>query len=199
MLKCLCKNQLYLLSTYMPRASDFENESIPRPSHLGRRQPDSHTINASSDYCCARSNSPLFSRQAEGDASAWNSALMLASPAAALLACCTWSGDNNRDFFRRNDGERGYPDWLRRAPVLADAAVPTTDETISTTSRGTAAAAWPARAKARAEASLRAARLVWTAVVISADYKAFDVSQVSRKSEVGVAGGLESRMLCCST
>lgn len=41
-----------------------------------------------------------------------------------------------------------------------------------------------AKAKARAEAALRAARLVWTAVVISADYKAFDVSQVGIYVEI---------------
>lgn len=44
---------------------------------------------------------------------------------------------------------------------------------------GTAASASAmAKAKARAEAALRAARLVWTAAVISADYVAFDVSRV---------------------
>lgn len=35
-----------------------------------------------------------------------------------------------------------------------------------------------ARAKARAEAAVRAVRLVWTALVISVDYKAFDVAKV---------------------
>lgn len=32
--------------------------------------------------------------------------------------------------------------------------------------------------RARAEAALRAGRLVWTAVVISADYKAYDIAKV---------------------
>ena len=35
-----------------------------------------------------------------------------------------------------------------------------------------------ARMKARAEAAVRAGRLVWTAVAISVDYKAFDVVKV---------------------
>ncbi|CAM9165026.1 unnamed protein product, partial [Ectocarpus sp. 6 AP-2014] len=39
-----------------------------------------------------------------------------------------------------------------------------------------------AKARARAEAAVRAARLVWTAVLISADYKAFDVSKAFQKA-----------------
>lgn len=34
------------------------------------------------------------------------------------------------------------------------------------------------KVKARAEAAVRASRLVWTAMVISADYKAYDVAKV---------------------
>lgn len=141
------------------------------------RQHRLQTLNA------ARLVYPRFARcstQAD-DATAWDSALLLASPAAALLACCTWSGSSNRDYVRRGDGDNGYPDWLGRAPVLADAAVPAANRTVTVNGGRPeeAAAAWAGKAKARAEAALRAARLVWTAVVISADYKAFDVSQVS--------------------
>lgn len=117
-------------------------------------------------------------RQAD-DGSAWDSALMLAAPAAALLACCNWNSSNG--------GEHGYPGWARRAPVLADAAVPATGRTVSS---GQNAAVWTTKAKARAEAALRAARLVWTAVVISAGYKAFDASQVRCKSEAGCGRGV---------
>lgn len=41
-----------------------------------------------------------------------------------------------------------------------------------------------ARAKARAEAAVRAGRLVWTALAISVDYKAFDVAKVCWGFEV---------------
>lgn len=72
--------------------------------------------------------------------------------------------------------------------MLADAAAAPTADALVTVGGGRqeeTAAVWAAKAKARAEAALRAARLVWTAVVISADYKAFDVSQVRRKSCLG--------------
>lgn len=114
---------------------------------------------------------------------------MFAAPAAALLACCSWSSNSNCDNGRGSDGTFGYPDWpAGRAPVLADAAVASTaDSTITVVSSGRqkeTAAMWPTKAKARAEAALRAARLVWTAVVISADYKAFDASQVPQVARV---------------
>ncbi len=126
--------------------------------------------------------------QADGY-SGWDASQVLAVPAAALLACCDWSS-NSSSWDRSSSGSSGggYP---CRVPVLADAAA----ASIADNSMITAAGAAPgdsgrqeeegggttlglAKAKARAEAALRAARLVWTAVVISADYKAFDVSQV---------------------
>eukprot|EP00903_Cladosiphon_okamuranus_P008941 g8557.t1 len=100
---------------------------------------------------------------------------------------------SNRDHVRRDNGEYGHPDWLGRAPVLADAAVPTADRMVVVNGGRPeeTAAAWAGKAKARAEAALRAARLVWTAVVISADYKAFDLSQTLQRmtgfSEVNTA------------
>ena len=156
-----------------PVNGDAENEIKPGCSQL---------LSTNSKRPPLRFVRVLLHTQAD-NASAWDSALALASPAAALLACCTLSGNSNRDdCFLRNDGDCGYPDWLRRGTVLADAAATTaTDGTVNIGGRreGETAAAWAAKAKARAEAALRAARLVWTAVVISADYKAFDVSQVS--------------------
>lgn len=113
---------------------------------------------------------------------------MLAVPAAALLACCDWSSNSSSGDYS-NSGSIGGG-YLYRVPVLTDAAASIADNSMITAAgaapgdggrqqeEGGGAAAGLAKAKARAEAALRAARLVWTAVVISADYKAFDVSQV---------------------
>lgn len=50
-----------------------------------------------------------------------------------------------------------------------------------------------ARAKARAEAAVRAGRLVWTALAISVDYKAFDVAKVCWGFEGFTDGSLAAK------
>lgn len=126
--------------------------------------------------------------------------MLTAGPAAALLACCSW---NNDKWDHSGDwGHCDFPMWVGGTPVLADgqstidtivdsANLPTQQKMDEAEGKKTDSGATGegrreeggavvvmAKAKARAEAALRAARLVWTAVVISADYKAFDVSQV---------------------
>ncbi|CAM9903710.1 unnamed protein product [Ectocarpus sp. 4 AP-2014] len=121
--------------------------------------------------------------------------LLLTGPAAGLLACCTWNNNNNdnsNNSWDCNNGVGYRHLFSGGAPVLADGSAsaaagvepPATDLTarIKNNVEDGGATVVVAKARARAEAAVRAARLVWTAIVISADYKAFDVSKAFQRA-----------------